>query len=77
MHPDLKQQIEEQARANGRSINAEIVWRLEQSLSSGKSAVGWVQTAKNSASASSTNERLCKLEAEVRALKEFVQMKRG
>jgi predicted HicB family RNase H-like nuclease len=47
MHPDLKQQIEEQARANGRSLNAEIVWRLEQSLSSAKPSAEWVQAAKN------------------------------
>lgn len=76
MHPELKQQIEAQARANGRSLNAEIVWRLEQSLGSVKPVAGWVQAAKNSASASSTNERLSVLEAEVRALKASLKMKR-
>lgn len=32
MHPDLKSRVEDAARRNGRSLNAEIVSRLELSL---------------------------------------------
>lgn len=37
MQPELKQVIEDSARANGRSLNAEIVHRLEQSILTGVS----------------------------------------
>lgn len=33
MQPDLKARVEESAKANGRSMNAEIVARLEDSFS--------------------------------------------
>jgi predicted HicB family RNase H-like nuclease len=29
---DLKRELEEQARLNGRSLNQEIVWRLKRSV---------------------------------------------
>lgn len=74
MQPELKQQIEEQARANGRSLNAEIVWRLEQSLAREADGQSWIKTAK----AASTKlpdqaERLDGLEQQVRELMEAVK----
>lgn len=74
MQPELKQQIEEQARANGRSLNAEIVWRLEQSLASGADGHSWIKTAKaSSAKVPDQVERLDALEQQVRELMEAVK----
>jgi hypothetical protein len=67
MQPELKQQIEEQAMASGRSLNAEIVWRLEQSLKTGTPGQSWIKTAKQAASAA--DDRLSALEAEVQELR--------
>lgn len=36
MPADLKEKIEEAAKENGRSMNAEIVYRLQQSLDEGR-----------------------------------------
>ena len=69
MQPELKQQIEEQAMASGRSLNAEIVWRLEQSLKADTPDQSWIKTAKQAASATAADDRLSALEAEVRVLR--------
>ena len=69
MQPELKQQIEEQAMVSGRSLNAEIVWRLEQSLKANASGTGWIKAAKRAAASGSPDDRLSALEAEVRELK--------
>lgn len=74
MQPELKQQIEEKARANSRSLNAEIVWRLEKSLAREADSQSWIKTAK----AASTKmpdqaERLDALEQQVRELMEAVK----
>jgi len=69
MQPELKQQIEEQAMASGRSLNAEIVWRLEQSLKADTPDQRWIKTAKQAASATAADDRLSALEAEVRELR--------
>lgn len=69
MQPELKQQIEEQAMASGRSLNAEIVWRLEQSLRADAPGQSWIKTAKQAASALPSDDRLSALEAEVRELR--------
>ena len=69
MQPELKQQIEEQAMASGRSLNAEIVWRLEQSLRADAPGKSWIKTAKQAASALPSDDRLSALEAEVRELR--------
>lgn len=69
MQPELKQQIEEQALASGRSLNAEIVWRLEQSLKSDTPGTGWIKAAKRAAGGGSQDERLSALEAEVQELR--------
>lgn len=74
MQPELKQQIEEQARANGRSLNAEIVWRLEQSLASEADGQSWIKTAKAvSTKVPDPVERLDALEQQVRELMEAVK----
>lgn len=67
MQRELKQQIEEQAMASGRSLNAEIVWRLEQSLKTDTPGQSWIKTAKQAASAA--DDRLSVLEAEVQELR--------
>jgi hypothetical protein len=73
MQPELKQQIEEQARTNGRSLNAEIVWRLEQSLLDAGSKQGWIKKAKHSAvQPSIIEDRLLLLEEQLSAMKESV-----
>ena len=69
MPPELKQQIEEQAMASGRSLNAEIVWRLEQSLRADAPGQNWIKTAKKAASALPSDDRLSALEAELRELR--------
>lgn len=69
MPPDLKQQLEERARAGGRSLNAEIVWRLEQSLKADAPGTDWIKAVKRAASVGSPDERLCALEAEVEELR--------
>ncbi len=69
MQPELKQQIEEQAMASGRSLNAEIVWRLEQSLKADAPGQSWIKTAKQAASALPSDDRLSALEAEVQELR--------
>jgi len=69
MQPELKQQIEEQAMASGRSLNAEIVWRLEQSLKADAPGQSWIKSAKQAASATAADDRLSALEAEVRVLR--------
>ena len=73
MQPELKQQIEEQARANGRSLNAEIVWRLEKSLPGSADGQSWIKSAKASSSKGSDHaERLNTLEQQVGELMEAV-----
>jgi len=69
MQPELKQQIEKQALASGRSLNAEIVWRLEQSLKADATSKGWIKAAKRAAAGGSPDERLSALEAEVQELR--------
>lgn len=72
MQPNLKQRIEAMARANNRSLNAEIVSRLEASLDAAETEpgkAGWVKTAKRAAASSPPNDRLDALEAEVRELR--------
>ena len=69
MQPELKQQIEEQAMASGRSLNAEIVWRLEQSLRADAPGQSWIKTAKQAASNTPADDRLSALEAEVNELR--------
>ena len=69
MQPELKQQIEEQALASGRSLNAEIVWRLEQSLKTDGSGQSWIKTAKRMAAGTTADDRLSALEAAVQELK--------
>lgn len=69
MQPELKQQIEGQALASGRSLNAEIVWRLEQSLKADASSTSWIKTAKRAAAGGSLDERLSAVEAEVQELR--------
>lgn len=69
MQPELKQQIEEQAMASGRSLNAEIVWRLEQSLKADAPGQSWIKMAKQAASALPSDDRLSALEAEVQELR--------
>lgn len=41
MPPDLKVRIEESAAKNGRSINAEIVGRLQQTFEPSNEALSW------------------------------------
>ncbi len=69
MQPELKQQIEEQAMASGRSLNAEIVWRLEQSLRADAPGQSWIKTAKQAASTTPADDRLLALETEVQELR--------
>lgn len=47
MQPDLKRRVEETARANGRSLNAEITHRLEMSLreNAGPAPFSWAKAA--------------------------------
>lgn len=51
MQPDLKRRVEEAARANGRSLNAEITHRLEISLrdNNGAASFAWAKAAKANA----------------------------
>jgi len=69
MQPELKQQIEEQALASGRSLNAEIVWRLEQSLKADATGYSWIKAAKRASDSTAADDRLASLEAEVEELK--------
>ncbi len=74
MQPELKHQSEEQARANGRSLNAEIVWRLEQSLGHKADGQSWIKTAKAASQKVPYQEgRLDALEQQVRELMEAVK----
>ena len=41
MPPDLKSRVETAANKSGRSINAEIVTRLQQSFASSSSPLAW------------------------------------
>ena len=43
MPADLKEKIEEAAKKNGRSMNAEIVYRLQQSIDDGYVNTGGIQ----------------------------------
>jgi len=47
MQPDLKRRMEDAAKANGRSLNAEITHRLEMSLqdSEGHAPLAWARAA--------------------------------
>jgi len=66
MQTELKQQIEAQARASGRSLNAEIVWRLEQSFGAGQDGSSWLKTVqKTTKKASETEDRILALEKQV------------
>ena len=69
MQPELKQQLEESARAEGRSLNAEIVIRLEKSLKADAPGASWIKSAKRAAAGGSQDERLSALEAEVQELR--------
>lgn len=61
MQPELKRRVEAAAKANGRSLNSEIVSRLERSFSaegelSGRMA--WIKRAKESAPPNSEIDEL-------------------
>lgn len=43
MPADLKEKIEEAAKENGRSMNAEIVYRLQQSIEEDQANTGGIQ----------------------------------
>jgi hypothetical protein len=75
---DLKDRIQEAAKNNRRSMNAEINARLEQSFeglapdtASPLSAPekSWIKAAKRTAAAASADDRLSALEAEVQELR--------
>jgi hypothetical protein len=71
MQPELKRRIEAAAKANGRSLNAEIAARLEWSLQEdGKRTGGlkFIATAKRIAATGDHEERLARLEAAMREL---------
>ena len=75
MQPDLKQRIEATARANNRSLNAEIVSRLEASLDMPEpeqAKGGWIAQVKDASGAGRMDvieKRLANLETEVAALR--------
>ncbi len=69
MQPELKQQLEARARADGRSLNAEIVIRLEKSLKADATGPSWIKAAKQAAAGGSPDERLSALEADVQELR--------
>ncbi len=62
--PDLRQKIEEAARAENRSLNGEIVLRLTQSFETGETVA---------ASDFVTGQQLAMLEAEVENLREIIR----
>jgi hypothetical protein len=74
MRPELKTQVEAAARANGRSVNSEIIARLEQSLrTEGTEFGGSFGAAAEKAGASGANkaqleQRLSVLEERVTAI---------
>ena len=43
MPADLKEKIEEAAKENGRSMNAEIVYRLQKSIEEDQAEIGGIQ----------------------------------
>lgn len=76
---ELKDLVQEAAKNNRRSMNAEINARLEESfgiapedapLPRGAPGTGWIKAAKRAAANGSPDERLSALEAEVRELRE-------
>lgn len=75
MQPELKQQIEDQAQTNGRSLNAEIIWRLEHSLTATQESPAWIKKAKKMAKRSSISEdRLSVLEQDLTEMSKSIKL---
>lgn len=71
LHPDLKARIEEAARRNGRSLNAEITSRLEQTLEAdgdAASAAAASRLLRTSVNGDPLEKRISELEARVTKL---------
>jgi len=76
MQPALKQRVEAMARANNRSLNAEIVSRLEATLAVAESELakdGWISKVKSASGA----ERIEALEGRLTSLEVMVAALRG
>lgn len=70
LQPDLKRQVEEAAKANGRSLNAEITHRLEASFreDAGHTSFAWAKTAKGSNASDPVQIQIEDLQRRVRKL---------
>lgn len=68
MQPDLKERIEAEALANGRSLNAEIVWRLEESLKEKGKGLTFHKGRKSTTVKSEDSTRIDHLEEEMKRL---------
>jgi hypothetical protein len=75
LSPELKDSIQQAAKANHRSMNAEIASRLENSLKEPAKGSSWIKTAKlHSKQTPSETDRLITLEEQVNELRSSVEM---
>lgn len=70
LQPELKRQVEEAAKANGRSLNAEITHRLEASFreDAGHGRLVWAKTAKGSSAPDAMQSAIEDLQRRVETL---------